>query len=175
MNGIGDQNYCGLALRGNRVLDEHDSFGWNGNALEFGQVPLKKLVNITARRLRRAFHIHSERIFAAGCGTGADVALRLFSECPEWFAGAVAIDPTCQERPVLGSAGDLRGKPVLQTVSRTSSNETLAMNVDAVRLLRTAGVEVDVRITEEPLDPCSNDARFIDSWLLSKLRCETYV
>jgi len=175
MNAIGDQNYCGLALRGNHILEGHDSFAWNTNALEFGEVPLKQLVNVTTRRLRRAFHIHSERIFAAGSGAGADVALRLFAECPEWFAGAVLIDPACEERPVLGHADDLRGKQVLQVVSRTASNETLACNVDSVRLLRSAGVEVDVRVTEDSLDPCSNDARFIDSWILSRLNCETYV
>lgn len=175
MNAIGDQNYCGLALRGDQVLDEHDSFGWKSDSLEFGNVPLKQLVNITARRLRRAFHIHSERIFAAGSGTGADVALHLFSECPEWFAGAIAIDPPCHSKLKLGSAEELRGKSILHTTARTASNEMLARNLDSVRLLRSTGVDVDVRITEEPLDPCSNDARFIDSWIMSRLNCETYV
>lgn len=175
MSGIGDQNYCGMALRGNHSLPEHDSFGWRMGSLEFGEVSLSKLVNVTTRRLRRAFHIHSERIFAAGVGTGADVAMKLFAESPEWFAGAVLIDPTCEDSPALGSAEDLRGKNVLQLVSRTASNETLARNVESVRLMRTAGVEVDVRVTEEPLDPCCNDARFIDNWLLSHLSCETFV
>lgn len=174
MNGIGDQNYCGLAMRGNKVLDGDDNFGWSTESLEFGEVPLKNLVNITTRRLRRAFHIHSERIFCAGAGTGADVALQLFSEAPEWFAGAIAIEPSCDAELHLGNAEDLRGKNILHTVSRTASNETLARNLDSVRLLRSSGVEVDVRVTEEPLDPCSNDARFIDHWILSRLQCETY-
>ncbi len=103
------------------------------------------------------------------------MALKLFAECPEWFAGSVLLDPNCDVAPVLGNAEDLRGKRVLQTVSRSSSNEKLAKNVESVRLLRTAGVEVDVRITEEPLDPCCNDARFLDGWLMSSLNCETYV
>ncbi|MEZ6123149.1 MAG: hypothetical protein R3C49_08255 [Planctomycetaceae bacterium] len=175
MQAIGDQNYCGLALRGNTVLEGHDSFGWNIRGLNFGRVPLKRLVNLTTRRLRKAFHIHSERIFAAGSGSGADVALQLFSEAPEWFAGAVLIDPPCEARLTLGHPADLRGKHILQTVSRSQSNETLARNLDAVRLLRSTGVEVDVRVTEEPLDPCSNHVRFIDSWILSRLNCETYV
>jgi len=175
MNAIGDQNYCGLAIRGNQSLDERDSYGWSSNGLEFGEVPLKKLVNLTTRRLRRAFHIHSERIFAAGCGTGANVALQLFAESPEWFSGAILIDPPCTAELSLGSQEDLRGKNVLHTVSRTNSNETLARNLDSVRLLRSAGVEVDVRVTEDPLDPCSNNARFIDSWVMNRLNCETYV
>lgn len=175
MSAIGDQNYCGLALRGNRILDGHDSFGWDFQSANFGNTPLATLVNVTARRLRRAFHIHSERIFAAGSGTGADIAMNLFAKHPEWFAGAVLIDPTCDSKVSLGSVDDLRGKPVLQTVSRSSSNHALAQNLDSVRLLRSAGVEIEVRVTEEPLDPCSNDARFIDNWLMSKLNCVTYV
>lgn len=175
MNAIGDQNYCGLALRGNEVLEGEDAFGWNPRCLDFGKVSLQKLVNVTTRRLRRAFHIHSERIFAAGAGSGADIALRLFAEYPQWFAGAVALDPACDEEMVLGASAELRGKHVLQTVSRTASNETLARNLNSVRLLRSAGVEMEVRVTEEPLDACCNDARFIDSWLMSKLHCETFV
>ncbi len=85
------------------------------------------------------------------------------------------IDPTCREQLTLGNHSEMRGKNVLHTVSRTASNEMLAGNLDTVRLLRSAGVEVDVRVTEEPLDPCCNDARFIDNWLLSRLNCEAYV
>lgn len=176
MNAIGDQNYCGLAIRGNRRLPESDCFGWSSDALNFGTTSLHDLVNVTARRLRRAVHIHSERIFVAGSGTGADVALQLFAERPEWFAGAIAIEPECHREDLqLGSADDLRGKHVLHAISRTASNEKLARNLDTVRLLRSSGVEMDVRVTAEPLDPCSNDARFIDNWILAHLNCETYV
>lgn len=175
MNAIGDQNYCGLALRGNQVLTDTDSFGWQRENLSFEEVPLEQLVNVTARRLRKAFHIHSERIFAAGSGTGADVAMKLFAESPEWFAGAILIDPPCETEFMLGAAEDLRGKHVLQTVAKTASNEVLAQNLAAVRVFRSAGVDIDVRVTEETTDPCSNDARFIDSWLMSRLNCATYV
>ena len=69
MNAIGDQNYLGLAIRGNKQLAGEDSFGWSADDVNFGSTSLQDLVNVTTRRLRRAFHIHSERIFAAGCGT----------------------------------------------------------------------------------------------------------
>lgn len=175
MNAIGDQNYLGLAIRGNKQLAGDDSFGWSEDSPNFGSTSLQDLVNVTTRRLRRAFHIHSERIFAAGCGTGADVALQLFAQRPEWFAGALVIEPECDCPDLkLGSAEDLRGKNILHAISREASNEKLARNLDTVRLMRSAGVEMDVRVTAEPLDPCSNDARFIDTWVLSHLNCETY-
>ena len=175
MNGIGDQNYCGLAIRGNSQLDEHDSFGWKPGEFECGSIPLDELVNVTARRLRRAFHIHSERIFAAGSGAGADIAMKLFAENPQWFAGAILIESDCATEYNLGDPTELRGKHVLQTISKTASNAVLAQNLASVRVLRSAGVDIDVRVTDEPIDPCSNETRFIDNWLMSRLNCETYV
>ncbi len=176
MHSISPQNYCGLALRGNRRLPGRSSFAWNHDSLSFGEVPLARLVNITTRRLRRAFHIHSERIFVAGAQAGADVALQLLLEHPDWFAGAILMDPICSEEPIRGIfPGDLRGKHVLQTVSRNACNETLAGNVEAVRLMRSAGAKLDVRMSESPLNPYGPDARFIDHWLLSRISQCAYV
>ena len=85
------------------------------------------------------------------------------------------VEPECDCSDLkLGEAEHLRGKNILHAISRTASNEKLARNLDTVRLLRSAGVEMDVRVTAQPLDPCSNDARFIDTWVLSHLNCETY-
>jgi len=176
MHSISSQNYCGLALRGNQRLRGRDSFGWNHDSLNFGEVPLARLVNITTRRLRRAFHIHSERIFVAGAQAGADVALLLLLRHSEWFAGGILIDPTCGAEHRDGIfPGDLRGKHVLQTVSRSASNATLANNVEAVRLMRSAGVKLDVRMSESPMNPYGPDVRFIDHWLLSRISQVTYV
>ncbi|MEZ6060486.1 MAG: hypothetical protein R3C19_09005 [Planctomycetaceae bacterium] len=176
MHSISPQNYCGLALRGNRRMSGRDSFEWNHDSLSFGEVPLARLVNITTRRLRRAFHIHSERIFVAGAQAGADVALQLLLQHSDWFAGAILLDPTCDPEHMHGVfPGDLRGKHVLQTVSRNASNETLARNVEAVRLLRSAGVKLDVRMSESPLNPYGPDVRFIDHWLLSRISQAAFV
>lgn len=173
---ISSQNYCGLALRGNQPHASSGEFTWAKDPFALGQVSLADLVNLTARRLRRAFHIHSERIFIAGAGKGADVALQLLSEHSEWFAGAVLLDPECAPhslRPMHPQA--TRDCSVLLTVSQEESNTVLAQNVDAVRLLRAAGVEVDVRVTGKKIDPAGRDTRFIDNWLLSKIRAETYI
>ena len=169
MNAVSPQNYCGLSLRGNRRLDD-DTYGWDHGTLEFGRVPVADLVNVTARRLRKAFHIHSERIFVAGKGSGADVAITLMLQHSDWFAGAVLIDAPCD----LGGDTEvntegLRGKRVLQTVSRKASNETLAHNVELVRLLKSCGTDIDVRMTDGLLDVCSKDVRFVDHWLVSSI------
>ena len=169
MKAISPQNYCGLALRGNRTLDE-GSFGWDQGALEFGRVPLAGLVNVTARRLRKAFHIHSERIFVAGKGSGADVAMTLMLKHSDWFAGAVLIDAPCElSNDTEVNSDGLRGKHVLQTVSRQASNATLAHNVELVRLLKSCGADIDIRMTDGPLNVTGKDVRFIDHWLISSV------
>lgn len=176
MAAISQQNYCGLGIQGNQPLDDGNTFGWNPEMLEYGTVSLRDLLGVTIRRLRQAFHIHSERIFVAGAGAGADVALQQLIEVPQWYAGAVLFSPSCQ-RSVVDSlmASGLQHKSLLWTVSRTSSSEQLARNVEAVQLARLAGAEPDVRVTDTIVDPESSEIRFVDHWLLSKLDSQACV
>jgi phospholipase/carboxylesterase len=170
MKAMSPQNYCGLALRGNHRFKHPEAYGWNQSEVSFGKVSLASLVNVTARRLRKAFHIHSERIFVAGSGTGADIAMQLLLTHPDWFAGAVLMDPPCDlAGETAVESGGLRGKHVLQTVSRQSPNAQLARNVEMVRLLRTCGADIDVRMTDSELDVFSSDVRFVDHWLISRI------
>ena len=174
---VSSQNYCGLGIQGNLTSSGGGSrCGWNTNALEYGNVPLTDLLCVTVRRLRRAFHIHSERIFVAGSGRGADVALHQLAQTPDWYAGAVLFDPECPRHITEGiSTASLRGKSLLWTVARTASSEVLACNVQAVQLIRLAGAELDVRLTELPIDPESGEMRFVDHWLLSRMGSEVLV
>jgi len=58
---------------------------------------------------------------------------------------------------------------VLQTVCRTTSNEQLARNVECVRLLRSAGADVEVRLNDQAVDPISSEVRFLDHWVMGNL------
>ncbi|MCH2203987.1 MAG: hypothetical protein MK102_18635 [Fuerstiella sp.] len=167
---ISSQNYCGLGIQGNQTLAEDQAWGWNSDLLEYGEVPLRDLLSVTVRRMRQAFHIHSERIFLAGCGAGADVALQQLVNCPEWYAGAVLLDPLCDTATQSSlMAAQLTDCPLLWTVSGTASREILAQNVEAVQLARAAGASPDVRVTDSEMNPEGSDVRFIDHWLLSHL------
>lgn len=176
MESMSSQNYIGLALRGNTVNETTGGFRWNGSSLLFGKVPLQDLLHVTTCRLRRAFHIHSERIFLAGSGHGAYVALQTMIQRPEWFAGAVLLDPACQSDSVKADRlTGLRGKPLMLSVSRSCSNSTMARTVDSVRLLRSSGACVDVEVTDLPVDPVSNEARMIDHWIMGCINREAMV
>ncbi len=176
MSSISAQNYCGLGIQGNLTLEDGDTFDWNSELLEYEEIALQDLLSVTIRRLRRAFHIHSERIFLAGAGTGADVALQQLAQAPEWYAGAVLFNPVCGSSVIETlAAANLQDKSLLWTASHMSTSEELAHNVEAVQLARLAGAAPEVRVTENTIDPESSDIRFVDHWLLSKVSNETFV
>jgi phospholipase/carboxylesterase len=175
ISAISSQNYCGLGIQGNMALSNDKSFDWNSELLEHKEVPLQDLLSVTIRRLRKVSHIHSERIFLAGAGTGADVALQQLAQTPDWYAGALLFSPSCGTCVVDSLASSsLNSKSILWTVSRTASSEQLAHNVEAVQLARLAGAEPELRVTETAIDPESSDIRFVDHWLLTKIRTETF-
>jgi len=175
ISSISSQNYCGLGIQGNLALSDDKSFDWNPELLEHKEVPLQDLLSVTIRRLRKVSHIHSERIFLAGAGTGADVALQQLAQTPDWYAGALLFSPSCGDCLVDSlESSILDSKSILWTVSRTASSEQLAHNVEAVQLARLAGAEPELRVTETAIDPESSDIRFVDHWLLTKIRTETF-
>lgn len=170
MNAMSSQNYIGLSLRANSYCGSTGGYRWATNGLQFGDVALRDLLHMTTCRLRRAFHIHSERIFVAGSGGGADAAMQVLIQRPSWFAGGIFLDSAGQPDLLQSERlTDLRGKPMLQTLSRDISNEQLARHVEAVRLLRAAGANVQVELKDRAIDPCSGEVRFIDHWIMSQL------
>ena len=175
MNSVSSQNYIGLALRGNV---EHSAGGycWSSSSLRFGSIPLLDLLHVTTCRLRRAFHIHSERIFLAGSGFGADAALQTIVQRPDWFAGAMLLDPKA-ESGCLGTdrLTSLRGKPMMVSVARSCPHDQLGRSVEAVRVLRAAGAKIDVELTALPVDPVSSEVRVLDHWMMGCINREALV
>jgi len=176
MSAISPQNYCGLGIQANQTLVEDTQYTWNAELLEYGPVPLRDLLSVTIRRLRQAFHIHSERIFLAGAGAGADVAIQQLCMAPDWYAGGVLLNPACGQITMESlTAARLTDMSLLWTVGENCDNQKLAQNVEAVQMARLAGATPDVRVTETALNPESNDVRFIDHWLLSRLTSQAFV
>ena len=173
---VSSQNYVGLALRGNVRHPSAGGFRWDCNGLMFDEVPLLDLLHITTCRLRQAFHIHSERIFVAGTGRGADAALHAIVNRPDWFAGAILLDPhSCADQLKRERLTGLRGKPMMMSVARSCPQEQLARSVEAVRLLRATGAVVDVELTTLPADPSGPEARALDHWMMNCISREALV
>jgi phospholipase/carboxylesterase len=88
---ISQRNYFGLSLRGLLPVGEHSDTGFTWPEENEAVSRLEKDLYHTLCELRRNFHIHSERVFLAGSGKGAEIALRLFLNRIEWFAGVLAL------------------------------------------------------------------------------------
>ena len=88
---ISDRNMFGIALRGNRrsITAPQGQNSWSNDPAEVAA--LADTLYETVCNVRRLFHIHSERIFLAGCDQGATLATRLLLEYPDWFAGLLSI------------------------------------------------------------------------------------
>jgi phospholipase/carboxylesterase len=139
---ISSRNYFGLSLQGSASVGESPStgFDWPRDADSISR--LESQVYQTLCELRRNFHIHSERVFLAGQGTGATLALRLLLNRPEWFAGAFAVGgelPTFD--PQLPMHPELSERRVFLNIPPTADQQH-------ARLWRAAGMNLHTEVED---------------------------
>lgn len=121
------------------------------------------------RRVRKALHVHSERIFLVGSGEGAAVAYRVGLSFPERFAGVVAINGwipggfrplarlhACRDLRVLVVHGQWNGRAPIENARRE------------VALLRAGGLRVAFQSY-----PCAHRITSpmladVDTWLMNQ-------
>lgn len=115
--------------------------------------------------VRRNYHVHSERIYLAGIGAGASAAMQMLLEKPEWFAGAIALDPDLElARVSLRNLRDLTGKRLFTTsVMRSSELSNLE------RLCFGAGMDVTHKNYPTELSLHRKVLLDVDSWLMSEI------
>jgi len=89
------RNYVCIALRGSLPVPSRDAasaFTWSSDGAD--STHLEDYVFRAVEQTRRAYHIHSERIYLAGFCEGAQVAYRLGLSNPERFAGLISLNGT---------------------------------------------------------------------------------
>ncbi len=164
MPNISERNYIGLALRGN--LECGKGFGWSTSGEE-----LQKLIHDVESLvldMRRQYHIHSERIYLAGFGSGASAAMELILQKPEWFGGAACF---CGSFPELKIPHprfrELRNKRVLLATSTNSRTCKVGDVAAAGRLLYSSGMQIGTRVYNEAgTSPTSKMLSDINHWLM---------
>ncbi len=164
MPNISERNYIGLALRGNVALEQ--GFGWLTS-----EDALQKLISdveALVLSLRREYHIHSERIYLAGFGSGASAAMELILQKPEWFGGAACFCGSLPELPVSQSRiQELRNKRILLATSTNSRTCKVKDLVRAGRVLYASGMQIGTRVYQDagsaPSNKMLND---INHWLM---------
>ncbi len=164
---ISNRNYIGVALQGNASLEK--GHGWLLD--EAGVASLVGDVRAVAVSLRREYHIHSERIYLAGYGSGATAAVEVMLRQPEWFGGVLSLNGGLPkiDQP-LGSLSELKDKRILIATSVNSQTTKVGDVVAAGRLLYAAGMQVGTRVYQDSGHrPSKKMLRDIDSWLMDDI------
>lgn len=161
---ISERNFIGLAVRGNAVLDS--GFGWSISDEEIDR--LLGDVETHVRTCRRQYHIHSERIYLVGYGTGASAAMALLLRKPEWFGGAACLCGSFSKLRVPSQRfNDLRNKRILLTTSASNRSAGVGEVVAAGRLLYASGMQIGTRVYQEAgISPSAKMLRDVNHWLM---------
>jgi phospholipase/carboxylesterase len=149
-----------------RQISERNYFGMS--------VPNEPLESLESRvydavaRLRRRYHLHTERVYVAGIASGGTQALRLGLMRPEWFGGIAAVSARCPaEEHLLQRYDELRGKPVFLGVA-PDDGAALATDVCRLqRLLWSAGMDVSACAADAGPAPSASILRQIDRWIMN--------
>ena len=170
---ISPQNYLGLSVEGltptNRFASGPMSPTGNLNPLEGLLETLKDVVP----QMRREFHVHSERIYLAGFGDQASVALRMLLRRPEWFAGAMAFGVrNTKIDSALANYDELRGQRVFLSAGVRDSRCSMADVTSLGRLLRSFGIQAVLRAYDSSETPTPKMLSDVDHWLMNGV-CES--
>ncbi|MEM9701459.1 MAG: hypothetical protein AAF907_03330 [Planctomycetota bacterium] len=160
LRGVSDRNYLGLSVRGAACEAAGGTgFGWSDRAVAEVADRLPALV----AAMKTEWNVHTERIYLAGLGSGADAAAALLAARPEWFAGAALLAGGTLP-PTEGDVEALTDKRLLLCGEggRRSAPAVLA----AAAGWRELGARAEVRLTEEkPLSAAV--LRALDRWLMA--------
>jgi phospholipase/carboxylesterase len=164
---ISDRNYIGVALRGDIVSG--NGFGWSEAGSQSAEL-LEDLRTIVTS-LRREYHIHSERIYLAGFGSGATTAVRVMLKKPEWFGGVTSFGGEFPATPAsLLRCDDLKSKRILLATSMGCSTTRIGDVVAAGRMLYSVGMQVGTRVYQDAAStPSSKMLRDLNSWLMDDI------
>ncbi len=157
---ISPQNYLGLAIPGVSASTDH----------------LLETLHDVVSQMRREVHVHSERMYVAGFGDQATVALSVLLRRPEWFAGALAFSARDSKlESIVSNYDELRGKRVLLGTGIRDRQTSLPEHASLGRMLRAAGLNVISRAYDSGEDPSVKLLSDIDHWLMDSIYESTLV
>jgi phospholipase/carboxylesterase len=165
---VSTRNYLGLALRGPLPSSSGpDAGGFRWSFSERALADLEGELHETVRRLRRRYHVHSERVFPVGFDEGGTVALQLLLRRPEWFGGAVALAARLpEERRALKRFGDLRDRRVLIAAGSRDRVLPVDRTLRTIRLLHAAGMHVSTRIIDAAHEATPRMLGHVNHWIM---------
>jgi phospholipase/carboxylesterase len=139
------RNYICIALRGPHEvasrLSSRPAFSWGADGQS--DTLVEDYVLGAIEQTRRAYHVHSERIYLAGFREGATLAYRLGLASPEKYAGVISLNGTMPRRGgPLFRLPEVRQLKVLIGHGIANAVVPLTLAQSDFRLLYSAGLSV---------------------------------
>lgn len=163
---VSTQNMFGMGLRADEpVSGVPRSFRWS--MTDESLLDLETRVRTSVLHLRSRYHVHSERIYLAGFGAGATIALQLLLRRPEWFAGAIAHGGASLigSHPLIRYR-ELKDKRVLLGTGSENIELPPEEILDRSCLLHSAGMTVATRIYDAGNELTPKMLSDINYWLM---------
>jgi phospholipase/carboxylesterase len=124
----------------------------------------------TFLRLRRKYHLHTERVYLAGFGETGTQALQTALHQPDWFAGVAAISARCPDSPrLLSRFNRLRGKRVFLGIDERGNAPVVADSLYMQQLFWSAGMQVTALASPPGADCRRSLLREIDRWVMQAI------
>ncbi|HEY2252676.1 MAG TPA: hypothetical protein VGH74_16495 [Planctomycetaceae bacterium] len=151
-----------------RIISERNYFGVTLPIVDAGRV--EEQLHEAFARLRRRYHLHTERVFLVGIGEAGTQALATGLNQPDWFAGVAAISsPWPTEPRLLLRFDELRGKRVLLGVDDRDDESVVSGVERAQKLLWTAGMHVTTLSCSNGGQTCPGLFRELDRWFMQSV------
>jgi phospholipase/carboxylesterase len=163
---ISMRNYVGVAPQGT-WKDSHYSgrHGWR-QAIDMVEDAESRIADCIAAAQRR-FNIHPKRIFLAGHGSGATMAVRVAWNDPGRYAGVISVNgPLPTRQSPLRRVKELRSLPCLLSTSRESNTYPQSQVCEDLRLLHAAGCIVALRQYPGPDGLTKCILEDVDRWIM---------
>jgi phospholipase/carboxylesterase len=157
-----------------RQISDRNYFGVSIEVTDSGRI--EEQLHETFLRLRRKFHLNTERVYLLGCGAAGTQALATGLSQPGCFGGIAALSSSWPEVPrLLSQYDELRGKRVLLGVSEADDAALLADAAYGARLLWSAGMHVTTLTTTAGGEPHRALLREIDHWVMQGIEQPEFV
>ena len=173
---LSTQNYIGLGIRGNAAAKTPSPSGYGWSNSRESMAILENIVPRCVGRIGRDYHIHTERIYLAGFGDGASMAMELLLSRPAWFSGAVALGgPLPRQKNLLARYRMLSGQRMLIGAGVRDKRMPITEVVRAGRLLHAAGIDVSTRAYDAGHEVSPEMLSHANSWLMEGICATHYV
>ncbi len=171
---VSRRNYVCIALRGRHLVESRDgspAYSW-GESADDGSL-LEDYVLRSIEQTRRAYHIHSERIYLAGFCEGAALAYRLGLGAPEKYAGVISLNGTMPRRTgPLFRLSEVRNFKVLIGHGLANAIVPHAMARSDYRLLYGAGLDVKFHTYAATHRIHADMLRDVNRWIIGHINEE---